>query len=75
MIAGSENNRIMLYLIRRHLGFSRAEWAELPWHDQLVYLEGLQEEFYDPEAQEDDLSEDWSGLRSLGAKVRTVEAA
>lgn len=65
----------MLYLVRRHLQFSRKEWDELPWHDQLVYLEGLQEEFYDSEAQEEDLSDDWGSLASLGAKVRTVQAA
>lgn len=62
----------MLYLIRRHLHFSRAEWESLPWHDQIMYLEGLQDEFYEHQ-EEEDLS-DSDSLTSLGAQVRKIEA-
>lgn len=30
-----------MYRVRLHLGFSRTEWAALPWHDQRMYLEEL----------------------------------
>lgn len=64
---------MMLYVVRRHLGFSRAEWEALPWHDQLMYLEGLQDEFYDPEQEEEDATTTEAVVR-LGAQVRQVEA-
>lgn len=47
----------MYYLVRKILGFSRAEWDDLPWHDQRMYVEELQS---DPEYNDDE-SADSSG--------------
>jgi len=62
------------YVVRRHLGFSIDEWELLPWWQQMVYAEGLREEFYDEDAsiQTDD-SDDWSNLPA-GVEVTTVIA-
>lgn len=66
------------YLVRRHLGFEIEQWEALPWHEQLVYLEGLEQEFYDPGDEEigdevDD-TEDLSRVSAIGFQVRQVEA-
>lgn len=63
------------YLAKRRLGFSIDEWEALPWWQQMVYLEGLGEEFYDPEQdeQEQDLTSDWSSLAgTMGAQYQQV---
>lgn len=65
----------MLYLVRRHLGYGPSEWRQLPWWEQLLLLEGLQEEFYEPAEEEDDISENPDALRALGAQVRVREVA
>lgn len=60
---------MLWYLVRRHLNYSIAEWERLSWVDQLVYLEGLQEEFYDPN-RESDGDDSWDDLAGIGVKVR-----
>lgn len=64
------------YLAKRRLGFEIDEWEALPWWKQMVYLEGLSEEFYDPEQddlQEQDYTDDWSSLAgAMGAQYQQV---
>jgi hypothetical protein len=50
------------------------EWEALPWWQQLVYTEGLGEEFYDPDSDLDDGTDDLDSVMSLGANVRKIEA-
>lgn len=38
------------------LGFSREEWDRLPWHDQQLYLEGMEEELDAQVAQYEQLT-------------------
>jgi hypothetical protein len=62
-------------LVRRHLGYSVEEWEALPWHQQLVYLEGLAEEFYDPDRNvEDEDDEALTGVESEGIRVQRITA-
>lgn len=62
------------YLVRRRLQLSINEWESLPWWQQMVYMEGLREEFYDPEHDvETDDSDDWDSL-PMGAEVVRVTA-
>ena len=70
LITRSEQQRTLWYLVRRHLGFTRSEWEALPWHDQLVYMEGILEEFYEDDGDNyvDD-TRDLSDVESRGAKV------
>lgn len=35
-----------VYLARRHLGFTAAEWRALPWHEKRAYRDGLRQEFF-----------------------------
>jgi hypothetical protein len=47
------------------------EWESLSWWQQRVYMEGLREEFYDPDHDvEDTDNTDWSTL--TGADVQVV---
>lgn len=32
-------------MVKRHLGIDVEQWDRLPWHHQLMYVEGLMEEF------------------------------
>lgn len=43
-----------MYWVRRHLGYTVAEWRALPWWTTRLYLEGLEAEFTQPETVEDD---------------------
>jgi hypothetical protein len=43
-----------LFWVRRHLGFTVAEWRALPWWTTRLYLEGLEAEFAPPETVVDD---------------------
>lgn len=77
-LTGPAQRRVVWYLVRRHLGFSIEDWERLPWFQQRAYLEGLKQEFYREEDEEtgdeQDLTEDWSGLTRLGATVQQVPA-
>lgn len=44
LLAGGENRRLELYVVRKHLRFSIDEWLALPWWQRRVYLEGLENE-------------------------------
>lgn len=43
-LAGSEDRRRELYVVRRHLGYTIDEWTALPWWQRRLYLEQMQEE-------------------------------
>lgn len=67
----------MWYLVRRHLDFTIDQWEELPWWHQLVYLEGIEWEFYDPDGddgEENDDTEGLAGVEAMGMNVQRVEA-
>ena len=79
LITQSRTRRLVWYIVRRHLQFSIEEWEALPWYQQLVYLEGIQEEFYqeddsEPE-REEDVSGNWDALAARGIPIRTVQAS
>ena len=78
LITESHSRRLTWYIVRRQLGFSIEEWEALPWYQQLVYTEGLKEEFYREDdsdrEDEEDLSDNWDALVSRGIPVRTVQA-
>lgn len=43
-LAGDEDQRATLYVVRRRLRFSIDEWRALPWWQKRVYIEGLRRE-------------------------------
>lgn len=43
-LAGTEEQRVELYVARTHLGFSIDEWLALPWWQRQVYAEGIERE-------------------------------
>lgn len=77
MITESPQQRVIWYLARRHLGYGIDEWERLPWSTQLVYLEGLSQEFYepDPDIEQSDDSEGLVDVEAMGARVRRLGAA
>jgi hypothetical protein len=76
VLTESEQQRKVWYLVRRHLGLSVEQWEALPWHVQLVYLEGLATEFYDPDHDTEDYddTETLSGVEAEGIQVRRITA-
>jgi len=61
------------YVVRRRLRFSIDEWESLPWWQQMVYLDGIHEEFYDSE-DDDESSESLDDLQQMGVRVQSVPA-
>jgi hypothetical protein len=43
-LAGSREERLTYYLVRRYLHFSIDEWDRLPWWQTKLYIERLSEE-------------------------------
>lgn len=66
-------------MVRRHLGISVGEWDQLPWWQQQLYVDGLEEEFggeegsrrESTESKVFDLDEDPDALAQFGV-VRQV---
>lgn len=53
------------------------EWEALPWHEQLVYMEGLKWELYrgdeeDEDEKTEDVTEDLDALSRYGIQVEHV---
>lgn len=67
---------MLWYVVRRHLHLSIDEWEALPWYQQLVYLEGIEQEFYDPDYDGEyvDDSENLTDVMSRGVTVKQIEA-
>jgi hypothetical protein len=63
---------VVWYLVRRHLDYEVDQWEALPWHVQLVYLEGLEQEFYDPDAGDQPEQDDLAALGATGVQVQQV---
>jgi hypothetical protein len=58
-------------MARRHLGFTIDQWQnELPWWQQQVYAEGLEEEFFSAVYEDD--QEAMSTVAGLGVNVQSV---
>lgn len=59
-------------MVRKHLNFSVDEWVRLPWWQQRLYVEGL-DEFIRAENGEEpddgDTTTDDVGLASLGFRI------
>lgn len=43
-LAGTEDRRRELYIVRRHLGYTIDEWLRLPWWQRRLYIEQMGEE-------------------------------
>jgi hypothetical protein len=67
---------MLWYIVRRHLDFTIDEWEALPWQHQMVYMEGIEQEFYDPDHDGEyvDDSESLTDVATRGITVLQVEA-
>ncbi len=43
-LTGGAEARRLAYFIRKHLGYDRAQFAALPWHEQQMWMEELIED-------------------------------
>lgn len=68
--AVTPERRRTLYAVRRHLGYGPEEWDGLPWWQQRLMLDGLNEEFAPAEdARPEPVDLDDAGLAAHGIKV------
>ena len=49
-LTGGEDQRRLYYTVLKLFRITRQQWDEMPWHDQRMYIEQLNE---DPEYNED----------------------
>lgn len=40
-LSGGANGRAARYAIRKHLGYGKKEWEQLPWDERRTFLEEL----------------------------------
>ncbi len=65
-LIGDEDEEASYYLVKRKLGFGPDEWDALPWHHKRMYLNGLNLEFGDPDANDVVDGSDARVLEELG---------
>ncbi len=51
-LAGDADERNVLYIFRRRLGMGVDDVRALPWYEKRLLLEGLYQEFRDPDAED-----------------------
>lgn len=66
-VAGGPEQRRTYFLVRKHLGFSIAEWDRLPWWHQQVYIEELTSDLVGDHVTDEQASDD--ELADLGFNV------
>lgn len=60
-------------MARRHLQYGIDEWEALPWWQQQVHLEGMQEEFFEDDSYIDnEFDDELEAAASFGVTVRNV---
>lgn len=70
-LSGGPQERLMLYVARRHLGMSHTEWRAVPWWVRRVYYEGLIEEQLISESDEVPASWELDPIGASAAGFRT----
>lgn len=73
-LAGDRDRRLTLFLVRKHLGFSAAEWMGLPWWQQRLYADLLNEYLAAESGEEPtEATDDPMGLLSLGLHIEHAD--
>jgi hypothetical protein len=75
-LAGDRGRRLTLFLVRKHLYFSINEWVELPWWQQRLYTDLLNEQLAVEAGEElppdpDQIATDPGALAAMGFNVQT----
>jgi hypothetical protein len=68
-ISGGRENRLELYLARKHLYYTPEEWAKLPWWQRQTFLEGLEEEGIIGDEEGNAVNPDYSSKPGSESKI------